>query len=317
MYYARYADDFLIGINGKEIVAKKLKLKIVSFLKHELQLEVNVSKTKISSAITNRAFFLGAYVRAMTSRTNDQPIRTNSVTSIGRKVRARIPQGYIRCFAPIENIVKKLQEQGICKVLNFRNRQIIPTRKTSWVHLDVEQIIKKYNYLWDGLLNYYSFAYNRSQLNLIQYLLLHSSACTLMNKLKLSSRAQVFKKFGMELIVIKESKGEPTKEVKFNYHKNLKRLEKFSVGKKDNKNVGLPYYSFDHALRSKKVREMRCTICGVTSGIEMHHRRPLKSSITDNTLKGINKNLTRKQIPLCGECHLKVHAGSYDGPGIY
>jgi len=60
-----------------------------------------------------------------------------------------------------------------------------------------------------------------------------------------------------------------------------------------------------------------CSICGTTSNIEMHHRRSLKASVTDNTLKGIVKNLTRKQIPLCKECHFKVHAGSYSGPGIY
>tara|TARA_B110000046_G_scaffold171804_1_gene193011 strand:- start:16184 stop:16462 length:279 start_codon:yes stop_codon:yes gene_type:complete len=92
---------------------------------------LNISKTKITSATTSRAFFLGAYIRAMSSRTNDQPNRKNSYTKVGRKIRSRIPQGYIRCFAPIENIVKKLQEQGICKIVNFRNRQVIPTRKTS------------------------------------------------------------------------------------------------------------------------------------------------------------------------------------------
>jgi hypothetical protein len=121
----------LIGINGNEIVAKKLKLKIEEFLKSKLQLTLNISKTKITSAITNRAFFLGSYIRSMTSRTNDQPIKKNSITKTGRKVRGRIPQGYIRCFAPIENIVKKLQEQNICRIFNFRNRQVIPTRKTS------------------------------------------------------------------------------------------------------------------------------------------------------------------------------------------
>jgi len=67
----------------------------------------------------------------MTSRTNDQPNRKNSMTKLNRTVRARVPQGYIRCFAPIENIVKKLQEQGICKIYNFKNRQVIPTRKPS------------------------------------------------------------------------------------------------------------------------------------------------------------------------------------------
>jgi len=92
---------------------------------------LNVSKTKVTSALTNRAFFLGAYVRAMTSRTNDQRNRKNSFTNSGRKIYARTPQGYVRCFAPIENIVKKLREQGICKIINFKNRDVIPTRKTS------------------------------------------------------------------------------------------------------------------------------------------------------------------------------------------
>ena len=147
LYYARYADDFLIGVNGNEIIAKKLKLKIKEFLEHKLQLQLNVSKTKITSAITNRAFFLGSYVRALTSRTNDQPNRKNSFTKIGRKVRGRTPQGYVRCFVPLEQIVKKLKEQGICRIINFRNRQVIPTRKTSWVFLDLGLIIQKYNYV--------------------------------------------------------------------------------------------------------------------------------------------------------------------------
>jgi 5-methylcytosine-specific restriction endonuclease McrA len=138
-----------------------------------------------------------------------------------------------------------------------------------------------------------------------------------MNKLKLSSRAQVFKKFGKELIVVKEDKEKLVKEIKFNYYKSLKRLEKFNTRKKDNADIGLPYYTFDYAIRSKKLKNAKCVICGVTSNIEMHHRRPLKSSKTDNTLKGVVKNLTRKQIPLCRECHMKVHAGSYSGPGIY
>jgi len=130
VYYVRYTDNFLIGLNSKEVVAKSLKLKIEEFLKCGLQLSLNASKTKITSATTSRAFFLGSYIRAMTNRTNDQSNRKGSITKASRKVHARTPQGYIRCFAPIENIVKKLQEQGICKVYNFKNRQVIPTRKT-------------------------------------------------------------------------------------------------------------------------------------------------------------------------------------------
>ena len=147
---------------------------------------------------------------------------------------------------------------------------------------------------------------------------MHSAACTLMNKLKLSSRAKVFKKFGKELFVTKASERDlANKEVKFNYHYTLKRLGVFNTGKKSDKNIGLPYYVFNEALRSKKISNTQCSICGTTYNIEMHHRRPLKASVTDNTFKGIVKNLTRKQIPLCKECHFKVHAGSYSGPGIY
>jgi hypothetical protein len=53
-----------------------------------------------------------------------------------------------------------------------------------------------------------------------------------MNKLKLSSRAKVFKKFGKELVVVKADKKNLIMEVKFNYQTTLKRLEKFNTGKK-------------------------------------------------------------------------------------
>ena len=51
--------------------------------------------------------------------------------------------------------------------------------------------------------------------------------------------------------------------------------------------------------------------------IVMHHRRPLKAHKTDNTLKGIQINQSRKQIPLCVSCPQKVYNGIYDGLGLY
>ena len=52
-----------------------------------------------------------------------------------------------------------------------------------------------------------------------------------MNKLKLSSRAKVFKKFGKDLVVVKRNKAKLTKEIKFDSQKILKRLELFKVKK--------------------------------------------------------------------------------------
>jgi len=62
-----------------------------------------------------------------------------------------------------------------------------------------------------------------------------------MNKLKLSSRAKVFKKFGKNLTVIKQNEQKSTKPIQFNYRSTLTRLEKFNIGKQKNKNIGLPY----------------------------------------------------------------------------
>jgi hypothetical protein len=226
-------------------------------------------------------------------------------------IRARIQQGRINALAPIERITKRLASQGICKIKNFSKQDVIPTRKTAWVNLSNIEIVQKYNKVWLGLLNYYSFAYNRSQMNFIQYLLLHSLACTLMNKLKLNSRCQVFKKFGGSITVgtIKD------KPIQFRSKKFLKRINKFN----NQQNKNNPFTIFSYAVRTYRSDDFdrECIICKSTTNVEMHHRRPLKATKTDNTLKGININLSRKQIPVCRRCRESIHAGTYDGPGIY
>jgi hypothetical protein len=207
IYYVRYADDFLIGVNGRKCIAEKMKASIKKFLKDQLQLELNSEKTKITSAIKSRAVFLATNIRAMTSRTHNQPERKNSMSQDQRKIRARRTSGNIALLVPIQRIIEKLSEQGMCrrKIEDVRKHKCvaIPKRKTAWINLSLTQIIQKYNYFWRGILNYYSFAYNRSQLNVIQYLIQHSAACTVMNKMKMTSRAQVFKKYGSD-IKIKE-----------------------------------------------------------------------------------------------------------------
>jgi len=307
VYYVRYADDFLIGINGPRRIGEELKQELQTFLLNELKLTLNLEKTKVTRS-DHGAYFLGARLKRHASRTNDQKRRTCSVTRTGRKVRARVPQGNIIALAPLEHLIRKLQSQGICKTRNLKKHDVIPTRKTAWTNLNLVTIVQKYNNVWQGLLNYYSFAYNRCQLNWIQYLLHHSLACTFMNKLKLNSRRQVFKKYG-KTIQVKDESG---KLVAFKLVKSLPRIGKFS-----NKILPSGFETFKYNLRTQSVFDKACKICGTKRNVEMHHRRPLKAHKTDNTLKGIQINQSRKQIPLCASCHQRVHNGLYDGPGIY
>lgn len=307
VYYVRYADDFLIGINGFRKIAEELKQELQIFLRNTLKLTLNSEKTKITRS-DQGVYFLGARLKCHISRINDQKRRINSLTKTGRKIRGRISQGHIIALVPLDHLIRKLQSQGICKIRSLRKHDVIPTRKTAWIYIDLITIIQKYNAVWRGILNYYSFAYNRCQLNYIQYLLQHSLACTFMNKLKLNSRRQVFKKYGKK-IQVKDDNG---KLVFFKLEKSLPRIEKFS-----NNTLPSGFQTFKYSLRTQSAFNKPCKICGTKHNIKMHHRRPLKAYKTDNTLKGIQVNLSSKQIPLCVLCHQRVHNGIYDGPGIY
>lgn len=304
IHYVRYADDFLIGIKGTKGKAYWLKKKLTLFLDSELSIELNERKTLITSALKFKVYFLRAYIRTSTSRTdNNKALRLQS--KLTNRIFKRCTYSYkTLLLVPIDKIIHKLKEQGICKIINYNKRDIIPTKKKVWIFLSKEKIIRKYNYLWLGILNYYSFAWNRSQLNLIQYLLQHSCACTLMNKLKLSSRAKIFKKFGTNLKV--------SNNCYFRLRKSLKKISKFNFG------VIPPYHLSNYNIRTKfLLLDQVCSICSSNLNVEMHHRRDLKSKWTDNTIKGIKINLSRKQIPLCRNCHNKVHQGKYDGLGLY
>jgi predicted HNH restriction endonuclease len=49
----------------------------------------------------------------------------------------------------------------------------------------------------------------------------------------------------------------------------------------------------------------------------MHHLKHIKT--INIKLKGIDKEMAainRKQIPVCKDCHSKVHRGEYDGIGL-
>ncbi|WP_305927765.1 HNH endonuclease [Bacillus mycoides] len=45
--------------------------------------------------------------------------------------------------------------------------------------------------------------------------------------------------------------------------------------------------------------------------IEMHHIR--RSKKTKNSFNDVLSKMNRKQIPVCKECHKKIHRGEYDG----
>jgi hypothetical protein len=90
VYYVRYADDFLIGINGTKSLAENLKSEIDKFLSETLKLTMSIDKTKITSATPTRVvnnvnqeavIFLGTEIKRIQSISPNQPtiiVKTNN-----------------------------------------------------------------------------------------------------------------------------------------------------------------------------------------------------------------------------------------------
>lgn len=56
-------------------------------------------------------------------------------------------------------------------------------------------------------------------------------------------------------------------------------------------------------------------MCGAdnsTSRIEMHHIKHIRKGKVQGFAQ-IMKNLSRKRIPVCKNCHNRIHKGEYDG----
>lgn len=74
VYYIRYADDFLIGINGPRRIAENLKQELRKFFLDELSLTLDLEKTKITHS-DQGACFLGARIKRHVSQADNPKMR--------------------------------------------------------------------------------------------------------------------------------------------------------------------------------------------------------------------------------------------------
>jgi predicted HNH restriction endonuclease len=60
---------------------------------------------------------------------------------------------------------------------------------------------------------------------------------------------------------------------------------------------------------------MPCCICSSSEHVEMHHVRHIRKigAKKPTGVHAILRTLNRKQLPVCVECHEKIHRGEYDG----
>jgi group II intron reverse transcriptase/maturase len=259
LIYIRYVDDFVVGVVGSFEDTTMIRNKIDEFLKNELKLFLSSKKTTITHFSKEFILFLNTFIKGTWEK--DKKIMTiKKKGSVSKKVRMT---SSVVLKAPIKSIFEKAVLNGFFKV---RQGQFIPTKVGRCINLDHQDILRYYNSIIRGVLNYYSFAHNRKSLGSFVHGLKLSCARTLALKYKLRHASKIYKKFGSKL-------RSPDGDVELFIPSTFKAIKKFSC------NVPIP----DDVILSnwnKKLTKSNlfksCIICGSTDQIEMHHVRQVK-----------------------------------------
>lgn len=298
LMFVRYADDWIIAVNGSLTDAKEILEKVTIFLK-DLGLTVSPTKTKMTNTYKENALFLGTNISHSRATTYKQQ-------SLHRKGTLQRNSGFLALNAPKDRIYNKLREAGL--MVNHRGRTRI-----SWLSLEVRQIIVLANSIIRGYENYYSFALNKASLcSYIYYVIKDTVLRTLAHKLSLSSRAKVIKKFGPEIALFDQNKrdenNKPTLITKLYRPSYRLNLWDFKTGSVDTNIKAL----FASDLSLAKLDNLRCAVCKSNHKVEMHHIRAMKDikrSAKKGTLDYLKAKSNRKQIPVCRDCHMAHHSG--------
>ena len=220
MKYIRYADDFVILIEGSLDEATKIKNQVREFLKQHCGLSLNMEKTTVTNVSDNKFNFLGADIEKM----RKQPTYLTAFKKIGllsNNMRRR-PHSRLLIKAPINQLLLELKKASFVRCNSLG--KYIPKAYTPITNLTHFEIITFYNSKINGLLTFYSFASNYNRLRYCIYLLQVSCAYTLARKYKLKNFAIAFKSFGKRLTC-------PETEVGLSLPQTMKVQHRFNIRK--------------------------------------------------------------------------------------
>lgn len=296
--FVRYADDWLIGVIGPHKLAEGIKQKVGDFLKTRLKLRLSEEKTIITSARTQEAKFLGYRIRL--GRTNKAQKQSKTTNGSGKEFKKRTTGMEIVLKAPMEELIKKLQQKGFC------DEKGNPTHKPPWMLLDEDQIVLLYSAINRGIQQYYRPADNWASLQRIQYILKYSLAKTLAGKRK----TRISEISRDKEISVRLTRNGKERVVTFYQNSNWKtRRDAFTVS------AASDLVRMNVRLRTRSKLGLPCCICGESENVQMHHVRHVRK-MTEKQAKGFTRvmsMLNRKQLPVCARCHRSIHEGSYDG----
>jgi len=292
--YIRYADDFIIGINGSREDCVELKGKLSAFIKQTLNMELSEEKTLITHS-AGIARFLGYDVSVRRDFTIKPHGKSGTQRTLSNQTQLLVPAGKIHAFIFNHRIAVQ-KADGTLK----------PCKRGDLIRLTNFEIVSTFNAEMRGFCNYYHMASNFPDMQYIAYLTEYSCLKTLAAKYrcKTSKIREMYKdgrgkwripyetKTGKKSLYI--AKLADSREVK----NPSDRMLSASVINKGNTT------SFEDRLKAKV-----CELCGSADSeyYEIHHVNKVKNLSGKQEWERVMIAKRRKTIVICRDCHKQVH----------
>lgn len=291
--YNRYADDFLIAVNGSKEDAQSIKEQVRVFLENELKLIMSEEKTHVTHS-SEKVRYLGYDIRV--SRSQD--------TKRTKKGLQRVWYGKVQLYMPKEKWIAKLRDYGAFKIKkNEAGKETWkPIHRGVLMHLDEVAIISKYNSEIRGLYNYYRMAINVCNLDKFYFIMRGSCLKTLASKHD-SSVMKMYKKY-------KSDKGDFG--VNYTTKSGVRRCEFYNDGFRRNVSNAPDFADIMPEYRTQikstslagRLRSGKCEACGALDvKVYMRHVKRLKDLNTDNEFDMLMIEKRRKSLALCRNCY--------------
>jgi len=246
--YVRYADDWIVGIIGSKNFAETIRDQIRVFILEHLKLTLSPEKTHISHLSLEGANFLGYHIKCgkagiYSGRAIAKDLFGNSKRTVGWQP---------TLFVPMDKLVRHLSDKNFCTSTGF------PLKKKGWIVYDDDVIISRYNSILRGLRNYYAPADNLgTSMNRINYILKYSCAHTLAAKHRTRITTQL--------------RRNDSKSIKVLLNDVPGRVNPWDFRGEKGNEISLEKAFTSFASRTRLLSSDKCVICGIKSGLEMHH----------------------------------------------
>ena len=294
--YVRYADDFLIAVNGNRQDCEKIKQELTKFISTTLKMELSQEKTLITHSNTP-ARFLGYDVRVRRAQ-QIKPKGKFKTRSMNNKVELSIPfKDKIEKFLFSNGIVKQRSDNG----------KLEPIHRPQLLNRTDLEIVTIYNAELRGICNYYGLASNFNKLIYFNYLMEYSCLKTLAGKhrSKVSKIRAMYKDGTGKWAVPYETKT-GIKKMYFANYADCKGKKFTDIVPQTAKN-----YSHDVTTLESRLKAKICEVCGCTESdrYEIHHVNKVKNLKGKSEWEKIMIAKRRKTIVVCHKCHMAIHHG--------